>query len=257
MNNVVKTMLSEGNGLALGTFVLEFVTDGVGRIAATAGAQFIVFDMEHSGANIRDVRAAMSSTRLGTAVPFMRPAGHLRQNISGALDAGARGLIVPLVETAEDAASIASYALYPPVGTRGAAFGVAHDDFSKQSPAQIAIEANESIAVIAQIETVRGLENVESIAATPGIDGLWLGQYDLTLTQGIPGQFDHPLFTDACIAVLEAGRRNNIAVGLMASTLEQARHFVDLGYNMVAYLNDIELYRNHLKDGISTLRGNQ
>src|SRR5881409_2932891 len=105
---------------------------------------------------------------------------------------GAMGLMVPMVENAEQAAKIVRSAKYPPEGRRGAAFSMAHDDYEGGNLVEKMRRANSETLLIAQIETTAGLENVEAIAAVPGIDVLWVGLFDLTNFLGIPGQMTHP-----------------------------------------------------------------
>src|SRR5207237_4553251 len=118
------------------------------------------------------------------------------------------GLVVPLVSDAEQARLIVQWAKYPPAGRRGVAFGVAHDDYQGGDLLDKIRQANDELMIIAQIETAEGLNNVEKIAAVDGIDALWIGQFDLTTSLGIPGQFDRPEFQDATRRVIEACRVN-------------------------------------------------
>ncbi len=112
--------------------------------------------------------------------------------VARALDAGALGVMVPLVDTAEQAQRIVSFTRYPPEGRRGAAFGFAHDDYQGGEVAEKMRAIHERTLVICMIETRAGLENVEAIAAVAGVDVLWLGHFDLTNFLGIPGQFRSP-----------------------------------------------------------------
>lgn len=240
--------------VVLGTFVFEFATPAIGRIAAHAGADFVVFDLEHSGVSLETVKAAIAPTRSTAAAPLVRVADHSRHQISGALDCGATGVIVPMVETEAQARQVVSFALYQPDGTRGAAFGMAHHDFAEVHPVTAMRQANASTSVVVQIETAQGLDNVEGIAAVDGIGGLWMGQFDLTISMGIPGEFDHPRFLEASKRVAEAGRTNGIPVGLMATSVKQAYQFIDLGYRIVAFDSDISIYRSRLSEGLAAIR---
>jgi 2-dehydro-3-deoxyglucarate aldolase/4-hydroxy-2-oxoheptanedioate aldolase len=104
------------------------------------------------------------------------------------------------------------------------------------------------------IETRRALENLDSIAAAPGVDVLWIGHYDLTASLGIPGQFEHPDFRDALRRVVEACRVNGIAAGMSTDTLADARELLDAEFRFVAYGHDLVLLRTALRTGIDELR---
>src|SRR5918998_626759 len=126
--NRVKRALQAGQR-SLGTMVFEFPTTGIGRIAATAGAEFVIYDMEHTGWSIETIRGLMASSRAADIVPMVRIPATEYHLISRPLDAGAMGLMVPMVESAEQARLIVQSAKYPPLGRRGAAFAIAHDDY--------------------------------------------------------------------------------------------------------------------------------
>jgi 2-dehydro-3-deoxyglucarate aldolase/4-hydroxy-2-oxoheptanedioate aldolase len=163
--------------------------------------------------------------------------------------------MVPMVESAEQAQAIAASSLYPPAGRRGAAFGIAHDGYeSGPVPAKMA-KANEDRIILAQIETVAGVHNAAGIAAVAGIDVLWVGQFDLTVSLGIPGQFDHPEFIEAVASVADAASSAGKACGAMALSVEDARVWSDRGYRMIAYSGDLWIYQRALSNAISDLNG--
>jgi 2-keto-3-deoxy-L-rhamnonate aldolase RhmA len=251
--NRVKRTLTAG-GASIGTMVFEFSSTGIGRIIAAAGAEFVIYDMEHTGWSIETIRMLMSTTRAADTIPMARvPAGdyHL---IARPLDLGAMGIMVPMVETAEQAAQIAATVRYPPVGRRGAAFGVAHDDYAGGDLVAKMASANDEIFLMAQIETERGLENVEAIAATDGVDCLWIGHFDLTNSLGIPGQFTHPTYLAAVDRVLAACREHDKIPGIMAGDVDSGRDLLAKGFRALAYSGDVWIYGQALRQGIDALR---
>jgi len=175
----------------------EFFTPGISQIMANAGCEFCIFDTEHSGVGIETIKAQASFARGTGLVPMVRVPGSHYHLIAPMLDAGVMGIMVPMVETAEQAANIAKWSRYRPEGERGLAFGMAHDDYAGGDHIKAMKAANERTLVIALIETAAGIENVEAIMATPGIDVGWMGHYDLTNALGIDGQFDHPRYKAA------------------------------------------------------------
>ena len=142
--------------------------------------------------------------------------------------------MVPMVDSAEQARAIAEATHYPPTGRRGAAFSFAHDDYEPGDPATKMKAADARNLIIAQIETERGLEAVEDIAAVDGIDCLWLGHFDLTNFMGIPGQFEHPAYIAAIKRIVAAGRKHKKALGVMAADPAWAKQYKKLGFNMIA-----------------------
>lgn len=251
--NRVKRTLQAG-GVALGTMMMEFNTSGVARLAAEAGADFVVFDMEHTGWSMETIRQLMATARPADLVPLVRVPATQYHFLARVLDVGALGVMVPLVESEEQARLIVQSTKYPPLGRRGTAFGVAHDDYQDGDVAAKMRSANEETLLIAQIETVAGLDNLDRIAAVEGIDVLWIGHFDLTSSMGIPGQFEHVRYREAVRRVLEACTRHGKAAGFMVASVEQGRALLDEGFRCLAYWGDLWIYRQGLQQGLRGLR---
>jgi 2-dehydro-3-deoxyglucarate aldolase/4-hydroxy-2-oxoheptanedioate aldolase len=251
--NPIKKKLREG-GVVLGTLVMEFGTTGVARIAAAAGAEFVLFDMEHSSWSMETIRTLLATAGGAAVVPLVRVPATEYHFLARALDAGAMGLMVPMVESGDQARLIVQSAKYPPLGRRGAAFGVAHDDYRPGDNLATMRAANDETLLIAQIETARGLEHLEEIAAVKGIDVLWIGHNDLTNSLGIPGQFEHPRYREAVERVQAAARQHDQAVGFMATGVEQGAALLAQGVRIVAYGGDVGLYQQALREGLAALR---
>ena len=251
--NAVKRVLSRG-GIALGTMMFEFPTTGVARVAAAAGADFAIFDMEHTGWSIETIRMLMSTSRAANLVPMVRVPAAQYHLISRPLDVGAMGIMVPMVASEADARLVVQSGKYPPVGRRGAAFGVAHDDYQSGDLGATLRSCNDEVFLIAQIETTDGLESVEKIAAVDGIDCLWIGHFDLTNSMGIPGQFTHPRYLAAVERIVETTRRHGKAAGFMVASVEQGRELLAKGFRILAYWGDLWIYQQGLRQGLQGLR---
>ena len=154
----------------LGSMVFEFFVPGMPQILSQAGAEFILYDMEHTGLGFETLKTQFALCRGLGVVPMVRVPRGEYHFIARALDVGAQGIMVPMVESVAQARDIAQSAHYPKQGRRGAAFGFAHDDYAPGDPKDKMREADRRNLVIAQIETERGLEVVEDIAAVDGID---------------------------------------------------------------------------------------
>jgi len=253
-SNPVKQKLAQGQ-VALGTMVFEFASTGIARIAAGAGAEFVIFDLEHTGWSLETIRMMMATAGGSGLVPLVRVPATEYHFVARALDVGAMGLMVPMVESAEQARKIVESAKYPPRGRRGAAFAMAHDDYRGADLVGSMRSADAEGLLIAQIETAKGVEQVEAIAAVEGIDVLWVGQFDLTNSLGVAGELEHPLYHAAVEQVLAACRRHGRAAGFMAGTVEQGRAALKQGFRMLAYSGDIGIYHQALRDGLAALRG--
>jgi 2-keto-3-deoxy-L-rhamnonate aldolase RhmA len=250
-DNPVKRALSGGE-IALGTMVFEFDTTGIARLAAAAGAEFVVFDQEHTGWSVERMRMLMATARACDVVPVVRvPAAHYHL-IAAPLDVGAMGIMVPMVESAEQARTIVDSAKYPPLGRRGVGL-VYRDDWVEGSVAATMKQANREVLMIAQIETAAGLERIDDIAAVDGIDVLWLGHFDLTSSLGIPGEFSNPVYLDAVETLLAAAERHGKPLGLMAGSVEDGLAAIAQGFRTVAYNGDLWLYQQALREGIAQL----
>ncbi|MBV9860464.1 MAG: aldolase [Alphaproteobacteria bacterium] len=252
--NRVRTALRAG-GTAFGTMAFEFFTPGLMGVLAAAGADFVVLDTEHSGAGIDTLKQQLAAARGLDIVPIVRVPGCHYHLIAPVLDAGAMGIMVPMVETAEQARQIAAWCRYRPQGVRGLAFGLAHDDYRGGDPAQKMREANERTLVIALIETATGIANAETIMAVEGIDIGWLGHFDLTATMGIPGQFEHPDFRRAVDDLLAACTRHEKAAGFLATAPEMAEAWRERGFRILGYGTDVSLLQGALRAGLARLRG--
>jgi len=253
--NPIKASLATG-GTAFGTMAFEFFTPSLAAIVKAAGAQFILYDMEHSGADVETMKWQFAACRGLDLVPLVRVPATEYHFIARMLDAGAMGIMVPMVETAEQAARIVSCTRYPPHGRRGAAFGVApHDDYVAGNVVDTIASANERTLVICLVETATGIENVDAIAAVPGVDVVWLGHFDLTNFLGIPAQFEHPKYVAAVDALLAACRKHGKAPGFMAADDKWADAYRAKGFRAMAYGVDVLLLQSALAAGLARLAG--
>jgi 2-keto-3-deoxy-L-rhamnonate aldolase RhmA len=231
--NALKRRLAAG-GTALGSMVFEFFTPGIARILANAGAEFVMYCMEHTGAGYETLKPQFALCRALGVAPLARVPATEYHFVARALDCGALGVMVPLVDTREQAERIVSFTRYPPQGRRGAAFGFAHDDYQAGDVAEKMRAIHDRTLVICMIETRSGLENVDAIAAVEGVDVLWLGHFDLTNFLGIPGQFSHPQYREAVLRIVQAARKHGKSAGYMAASAELGREYLAHGYRMIA-----------------------
>jgi 2-dehydro-3-deoxyglucarate aldolase/4-hydroxy-2-oxoheptanedioate aldolase len=247
----LRARLADG-GTALGTMVFEFHTLGLPRIVANAGADFVMLDLEHTAWGIEGIRPVLAAAAAYDVEPLVRVQGSARPLISPALDVGARGVMVPMIGDAIEAERVVQAARFAPHGSRG--FGLLYGDQLSAGVGDAMRVAEEGTLVILQIETEAGLHHVEEIAVTPGVDVLWVGQFDLSIAMGIPGAFHDPRMTAAEDRVLAACADAGIAAGVLVGSVDVAHAMLDRGFRMVALGSDIDLYGSALRAGLDALR---
>jgi 2-keto-3-deoxy-L-rhamnonate aldolase RhmA len=250
--NPVKRALAAGE-TPLGTMVGEFLTTNVARIVRSAGADWVLYDLEHSGFGIDRLRDLLPATNATGLVPLVRVPDAVYDSISRVLDLGALGVMIPGCESADEARLLVESARFPPAGKRG--FGLLYQDVWEPGglPETLA-KSNDETLLIAQIETVAGLDAVEEIAAVDGIDVLWIGQFDLTASLGIPGQFETDAFRDAVARVLAAANAAGKHVGMVCATVEDCRAMLAQGLSIVGFSFDTWLLEGALRAGLAELR---
>jgi 2-dehydro-3-deoxyglucarate aldolase/4-hydroxy-2-oxoheptanedioate aldolase len=252
-DNPIKKALQKG-GTAAGAMVFELFAPGLPQICRNAGAEFLLYDMEHTGLGFETLKTQLALCRGLDVVPMARVPRGEYHFIARALDIGALGVMVPMVGTRAEAEHIVSSTRYPPQGRRGAAFGFAHDDYEGGDIAAKMAALHERTLVIAQIETTEGLDNVETIAAVPGVDALWIGQFDLTNFLGIPGEFQHPAYLAAVDRVVRACAMHGKTPAMLATDDDWARDYAARGFRLMAYGIDHLLLQSALKHGLDVLR---
>ncbi len=238
-----------------GAMIFEFFSPGVPQILVHAGCAFVIYDMEHTAIGLETIKSQVGYCRGLDIVPMARVVRGEYRDLAAVLDAGAKGVMIPMVESAAQAKAIAEATHYPPVGRRGAAFGFAHDDYAPGTPSEKMEAAHAQTLVIAQIETERGLEAVDEIAEVDGIDVLWVGHFDLTNFLGVPGEFDHPKYLAAIEKVVAAGRKHGKGLGFMATDGDWATDYRRRGFNMIAAGTDIGALMSGVRGTLSAMEG--
>lgn len=253
MENKTKAKLKRGE-IAIGHFILEFATPGIGQMIANAGYDYIIFDMEHSSFTQENIRQAILSSKAAGITPIVRVQDTEYFLMSRPLDAGAQGLMIPRVETRDQVLKIMESTKYPPSGIRGTAFGIAHDDYKGGDIGVGIRKANEEILIIVQTETAKSVDNVDQILSVEGIDVAWIGQSDMTVSLGIPGQYDHPKFLKAMDRILNACAKYNVAPGYIPITVKETIEMIEKGFRCIAYSADVFLYSYALKEGMRQIK---
>ena len=252
--NSIKTEVLAGKPVA-GAMIFEFFSPGMASILANAGCRFVLYDMEHTGLGFETLKWLFASGRGLPIEPMVRvPRGEYTW-IARALDLGARGVMIPMVESEDHANAIVQACRYPPLGRRGAAFGFAQCDYEGGDVGEKIRRYHERTLVIAQIETERGLEQVEKIAAVDGIDVLWVGHFDLSNFMGIPAKFNDPRFDAAMRKVAAVARAHGKAAGFMATDAAWIARAREMGFTMIAGGTDTGLLELAMKNMVGQIQG--
>src|SRR3989454_10702939 len=252
-DNRFQRILREG-GVPAGHMIMEFGTRGIGKILEAAGVDFVVIDMEHTGFDAERIADLVAWLKATDIAPFVRVPQGLYHFLARTMDAGALGVMVGNVETGEQARSVVDAVKYAPLGKRGVGLGTAHNDYIQPDPQAYFEYANRNTTVICQIESETGLGNLDGIAATPGVDVLWVGHFDLTQSMGIPARFSDPRFTAALKQVVDAANRHRKLAAIQPGNFQQAEEWLRMGFHFLSWKVDIAVYRDALRKDIEDLR---
>ncbi|MGQ9820368.1 MAG: HpcH/HpaI aldolase family protein [Thermogutta sp.] len=237
--NTLKKKLHQGKP-AFGTW-LTLADEYVTRILARRAFDWLTVDLEHAAVDWKTAGALVGWIAEAGSVPLVRVPENNAGHIKRALDLGAYGLIIPMVNTPEEAASAVRAAKYPPVGDRSAGRGMQTLTFQASFQEYLS-QANDAIFIAAQMESYRAVQHAAAIAAVPGIDALFIGPNDLRLRLSEPGR---PAPTDAFDAavgqVLSAARAAGCAAGIHAADAEEARRYADQGMTFIAVASDLAM----------------
>jgi 2-keto-3-deoxy-L-rhamnonate aldolase RhmA len=246
--------MARSRAAKLGHFVVEFATPGIGHILKASGCDFVLFDLEHSGFHFETVKSALRYFEAADLPAIVRVPSRDYQHIARAMDMGAEGLMAPMVGSAEEARRIVQSMKYHPAGARGVALGIAHDRYRLGPIDQKFAAANERSTFFCQIETEEGVENAEAIAAVDGVDCLWVGHFDLSVSLGIPGQFDHKRFRSAIDKTIKGARKHGKSLGRLVPNVETGVELYGEGFDFICYSGDVWVLQAALTDAIGRLR---
>ncbi|MBI5133467.1 MAG: 2,4-dihydroxyhept-2-ene-1,7-dioic acid aldolase [Thaumarchaeota archaeon] len=237
--------------VSIGTWLM-LGNSAIAEIVSDCAFDWITIDMEHSVTSLSQAQQMMQVISRANKVPLVRLPDHSATTIKRVMDAGAAGVIVPNVKTAEEAQAIVSAVKYPPVGTRGVGlaraqgYGLGFEEYKAW--------INNGSIIIVQIEHVLGVENLKKILEVPGIDGIFIGPYDLSASIGLPGKLNDPkveaLVQKAMKITLDMGFSAGYHV--VAPDVNEVKARIKQGFNFVGYSLDTLMlgrtFRDHLKE---------
>ena len=250
--HTLKKKLAE-NRLTIGSWV-TLAHPAIAEIMARAGFDWLAVDLEHSVITIREAEELIRVIALHGISPLVRLTSNDPDQIKRVMDAGAHGIIVPMVNSREEAERAVASVYYPPRGRRGVGLARAQG-YGTAFPDYRAWLENEAV-VIVQIEHTDAVDKLGAILDTPGVDGFFLGPYDLSASMGIPGQFDNPRLKDAIELVRAVGLAKGKAGGLhvVEPSPDQLREHAERGFRFLAYSLDTRLLDTACRNGLNTCR---
>ena len=243
------------SNVSLGTW-LTLAHPAIAEIMSNAGFDWIAIDLEHSVITIKEAEELIRIIDLCGVTPLVRLTSNSEDQIKRVMDAGASGIIVPMVKTSEDVKKAISYVKYPPKGSRGVGlaraqgYGSHFDSYYEWQ--------NENSVVIIQIEHIEAVNNLESLFVEKELDGYIIGPYDLSASMGIPGQFENKLFLTAMERINNIASKFNLIGGIhiIEPNIEQLKIKIDNGFKFIAYSLDIRMLDLSSRNAVNFLKLN-
>jgi len=249
----IKKKLQKGE-LVLGTIISEIRNPNIAYMLAQCGFEFFIIDNEHGSYNPETISNMIAAARGANISVIVRIPEIKRESILKPLDAGAAGMLVPMVNTASQAKEVVQHAKYPPMGNRGAALRRPHNLYTKVNATDYLKQANENTFIVVQAETTTSIENIDEIAAVEGVDCIFVGPFDLSISLGIPGQINHSLEMEAIEKVASACKKNNKIAGILMFDQEMLTHWIKKDFRFAVYSSDITMLADAASQTVKELK---
>jgi 4-hydroxy-2-oxoheptanedioate aldolase len=246
MENLLKEML-EKKKKSVGTF-FSMGSSAAVEALGIAGMDYVILDKEHGPYGVETIAEYIRSAEIRKITPLVRIKDFSRPSILRVLDVGAQGIIIPMIKTKEEVEKVIEYAKFFPLGNRGVALTRASSFGNVNSLEDYFKEANENILVLPQCETKECVENIDEILNVKGVDGIFIGPYDLSQSFGKPGQISDPTIQDAINKVLSACKKHNKCSFIYAPDKKTATDYFNRGFDSVAIGMDILIYIDVFRD---------
>lgn len=225
------------DGQALNGCWLNLGSSLTAEIVGNAGFDWVLIDLEHGAGNEKDMLAQLQALQSSNTKAIVRVERNDKSRIQHALDMGAEGIMCPQIETVADSQNVVSAMYYSPDGNRGVAKMVRATGFGGEFDLYRQ-KLKENILGIIQIETTKALDQLDEIASLDGVDVLFIGPSDLTMSLGIFGQFDHPRYLDALNAITAAATKAGKATGILLFDPKDYETYYNMGIRFMACGSD-------------------
>lgn len=252
--NKVKRALMNGE-VQIGTWINVLGTPQITRMVATAGFDFLYIDMEHSILSIETVGDLCYAALAAGLVPIVRPPAKDPHLLTRPLDGGAMGLLIPHVDTREEAEAVIRAICFPPLGERGMNLQGVHTGFGKANGDEYVKATHAETLLLVQIESDRGIGNLDGILSVDGVDGAVIGRADLSTDLGLPGQTNHPEVVRRVETMIAACQRHGKIPGLLVQDIASAKEWIAKGVRLVPYANEVSVLVNAWAKAVGEIRG--
>jgi 2-keto-3-deoxy-L-rhamnonate aldolase RhmA len=236
---------------ALGSWI-SFTDPYSVEIMADAGFDWLLIDTEHTPIDRQGLRTILTCMRGSKSAAIVRLSSNSPDQFQTALDLGAQGVVVPMINTPADAQKAVGNCRYPPLGTRG--FSPARASRYFQDLREYAEKANDEISLIVQIETPQALDHIDQILETKSIDGIFIGPSDMASFMGLPTQLTHPDVEQAVSKAIDRARARSIPWGLPTWNSEETRSYVDRGGQILTVGSDLQFMARAARAGLAAVR---
>ena len=240
--NHLKRALNEGK-VVFGPF-MKFTDPAAVEVMGFAGFDFVIIDEEHGPISMESAQNMIRAAESVNITPIIRVGNNDEALILRALDIGAQGIEIPQINSRSDAVRVVKSVKYSPQGERGLCRYVRVANYSSMDKFEYFKSANDETMIIAHIEGVEGINNLNEILSVSGIDVIFIGPYDLSQSLGIPGEVNHSLVVEKMKEVISKCNKKKIAVGTFADDIETARTWVSLGVQYMAFSVDVGILYN-------------
>ncbi len=251
--NRTKELLRQGE-IALGTGFGQLRSPEIPKLLSAAGFDWTFIDCEHGCFDVETIQDLVRTSLLTPLTPVVRVADLQYSLVARALDMGAEGIIFPRVEEPERLAQAVSWARFPPDGVRGFGLGAPQVGYQNHSFEEIIRHLNEHVLVVLQVETRTALERVDELLAVKGVDAVMVGPADLSISLGVPGQFDHPKMVAAITRIVESCRRHGVYPGMQTRTMALARFWKQRGMQFLGCGNELGFLWDKARETVQQLR---
>jgi 2-keto-3-deoxy-L-rhamnonate aldolase RhmA len=253
ITNSVKRALKEGK-VQLGTSYGMLRSPDIGMLLAKSGFDWAFIDTEHGGFGIETVQDVCRTANNAGLCPIVRVADLQYSLIARALDCGGMGVIFPRVESVELLEQAISWCRFPPVGVRGFGLTPLHINFEAATIPQISAHMNDNIMVVLQIETKKAVDMRDELLSVPGVDAVMVGPVDLSISLGVPGDFQHPKMVQAMEQIRDSCSAHGVAPGTQTRTIELAKFWRDRGMLFLGCGSEVAFMMDRGKEVVSKLR---
>ena len=248
---IINKKITIGSWITLGNV-------GIAEILANAGFDWLVVDLEHTTISLEQAGEIIRTIELSGVPSLVRLTSNDENQIKRVMDAGAQGIVVPMVKNTKDAASAVAATRYPPLGNRGVGLARAQQ-YGASFKEYLAWQAdiNSGPIVVVQIEHIDAVDNLKEILSVSGVDAFIIGPYDLSCSMGIPGEFENPKFIKTMERIVKISSELNAVSGLhvVEPDKEKLNKAIEVGHKFIAYSVDIRMLDVAARNGLDKYRG--